>query len=114
VPTIAVIPPQGDKTMNEQTGMSEAIRSALAMPLAGKIGDAFEHSPLLASAAAFITTRIALRSVAGLFTVGLVAGSLLYMQRERAEDRELLRTAKRKAKRKVARLVSGIPKAQQA
>ncbi|WP_298290699.1 hypothetical protein [Novosphingobium sp.] len=100
--------------MNDQTGISEAIRSALALPLAGKIGGAFEHSPLLASAAALITTRIALRSMAGLLAVGLVAGSLLYMQQERAEDRELLRKAERKAKRKAARLVSSAAKAQPA
>ena len=100
--------------MNDRTGVSEAIRSALALRLASKIGGAFEHSPLLASAAAFITTRIALRSMAGLLAVGLVAGSLLYMQHERAEDRELLRKAERKAKRKAARLVSSAAKAQPA
>ncbi|WP_298189430.1 hypothetical protein [Novosphingobium sp.] len=91
--------------MNQETNISETIRSALETPFAERIGDVFENSPLLASVAAFATTRIALRSLSGLVAVGLIAGGLLYIQRSRATGLDEARRIARKAAKKAAKEV---------
>lgn len=89
--------------MQQTTNFSESIRSALATPIAAKITDALENNPLLASAAAFATTRIALRSLTGLLAVGLVAGGLIYVQQNRSTSLDHARRLARKAKKKAAK-----------
>lgn len=94
--------------MNQMTNFSEGIHSALATPIAAKITDALENNPLLASAAAFATTRIALRSMAALLAVALVAGGLIYVQQNRSayldDARRLARKAKKKATKELRHL----------
>jgi hypothetical protein len=89
--------------MEQTTNISESIRSALATPIAERITEAFEDNRLLASAAAFATTRIALRSLTGLVAVGLIAGGLIYMQQNRSASLDDARKLARKAKKKAAK-----------
>ncbi|WP_298191275.1 hypothetical protein [Novosphingobium sp.] len=89
--------------MEQTSNISEGICSALATPIAAKITEALENNPLLASAAAFATTRIALRSLTGLLAVGLVAGGLIYVQQNRSDNLHEARRLARKAKKKAAR-----------
>lgn len=89
--------------MEQTTTMSEGIRSSLATPIAARITEALEHNPLLASAAAFATTRIALRSLTGLLAVGLIAGGLIYVQQNRSASLDEARRLARKAKKKAAK-----------
>ena len=97
--------------MNQETRIGETIRSALETQLAERIGDVFENNPLLASAAAFATTRIALRSLSGLMAVGVIAGGLLYFQRSRATGLEEARRLARKATKKAAKEVRKVAEA---
>ncbi|WP_421839086.1 hypothetical protein [Novosphingobium sp.] len=89
--------------MEQTANISEGIRSALATPIAARITEALENNPLLASAAAFATTRIALRSLAGLVAVGLIAGGLIYVQQNRSTSLDDARRLARKAKKKAAK-----------
>ncbi|WP_298164021.1 hypothetical protein [Novosphingobium sp.] len=89
--------------MEQTTNISEGIRTAMATPIAARITEAFEDNPLLASAAAFATTRIALRSLTGLVAVGLIAGGLIYVQQNRSASLDDARRLARKAKKKAAK-----------
>ena len=89
--------------MEQTTQISETIRNALATPIAARIVDSLEHNPLLASAAAFATTKIALRSLTGLLAVGLIAGSLIYVQQNRSDNLDKARRLARKAKKRAAK-----------
>jgi hypothetical protein len=97
--------------MEQETDIGESIRSALATPLAERIGEALENNPLLASVAAFATTQIALRSLSGLVAVGLIAGGLLYLQQNRTASLEDARRLARKAKKKAAKDVRKVTEA---
>ena len=100
--------------MNRQTAIIDSIRSALATPIPDKLGEVFESNPLLESAAAFFTTRIALRSLTGLFAVGIIAGGLLYLRENHAAKMKHTRKAARKAKKKAIRQLRNMPEAQEA
>ena len=98
--------------MNQETAFN-SFQQVLATPIASKIGEAFENNPLLASAAAFVTTRVALRSFAGILALGLVAGSLLYLQHSSAANAENGSKKLRKEKKKITRQARHEPQAQQ-
>ena len=89
--------------LTQENQNQSTIRSALAAPIAEKISEVFENNPLLASAAAFATTRIALRSLTGLFAVGMIAGGLFYLRESQRTGLDDARRAARKAKKKVTR-----------
>ncbi len=97
--------------MEQATHISETIRSALATPIAARIVDSLEHNPLLASAAAFATTRIALRSLTGFLAVGLIAGGLIYVQQNRSDNLDKARRLARKARKRAAKELQRITEA---
>ncbi|MFM9934564.1 MAG: hypothetical protein ACKVOL_00030 [Novosphingobium sp.] len=96
--------PKEDTHMNVQTSISEAVQDIATMPIAGKISEMFEHNPLLTSAAAFVTTRIALRSLIGVLALGLVAGGLIYLQQSHATSGTGRDKAQRRSKKTSSRL----------